>query len=334
MKTINKLLSKLLVLTLLVSAVMLFNVEEVAAAAQTSVEFINVATVANAGEGHKGDAILVRYNYKYFLVDTGHGYAYGQSNDPLTKKINELVANGKYLSGIIITHSHYDHMGALSKIIASNAVKKGSVASNGTTIYYNNTYVNGGMKTAIQAANNKGVTTQPVDAFKVYNASTGNKNSYETVKQNNGLYIYGSSVSLTSTDDYDVNQASMVVQLKSEKLNALLLGDLYLRGLRYMQEQYGQKIMGIDYDVCKIGHHGLRSSSHSLNNIANEYNEFYSKFKAEHYIFTTYKSRAESADFRENHLYLKGELDKIAKTYYSSSTIPVFEQKLFEMMNT
>lgn len=331
MKTINKLLSKLLVLTLLVSAVMLFNVEEVAAAAQTSVEFINVATAANTDGSHKGDSILVRYKNKYFLVDTGYGYAYGQSSDPLTKKINQLVANGNYLSGIIITHSHYDHMGALSKIIASNAVKKGSVASNGTTIYYNNTYVNGGMKTAIEEAVKKGVATEAVDAFKIYNASTGNKNRYETVKENNGLYVYGASASLTSTGENDVNQCSMVVQLKSEKLNALLLGDLGLRGLEYMKNQYGQKIMGVDYDVCKVGHHGLRtvntslSPDHITDNVASEYNNYYSKFKAEHYIFTTYKSRAESSKFKVNHLFLKGELDKIAKTYYSSSTIPVFE---------
>lgn len=331
MRRITNIFARILVLVLLVNAAMVFYADEVAAAAKTSVEFINVATSANTDGGHKGDAILVRYNNKYFLVDTGHGYAFGQSSDPLTKRINQLVANGQYLSGIIISHSHYDHMGALSKLIATNAVKKGSAADSGTTIYYNNTYVNGGMKSAIQAANNKGVTTQPVDAFKIYNASTGNKNKYETVKQNNGLYIYGSSVSLASTDAYDVNQASMVVQLKSEKLNALLLGDLCLRGLRDMEAQYGQKIMGIDYDVCKVGHHGLRSSSsndsarHTINNMADEFNNYYSKFKAEHYIFTTYKSKAESANFRDNHLYLKGELDKIAKTYYSSSTIPVFE---------
>ena len=325
MRKITNFFVKISVLFILVNAEMIFNVEEVAAAAQTSVEFINVATSANTDGSHKGDSVLVKYKNKYFLIDTGHGYAYGQSSDPLTKKLNALAANGSYLSGIIISHSHYDHMGALSKIIASNVVKKGSVANNGTTIYYNNTYVNGGMKTAIEAAKKKGVTTQAVDAFKIYNASTGNKNSYATVKENNGLYVYGASASLTSTESYEVNQCSMVVQLKSEKLNALFLGDLYLKGLRQMEAQYGQKIMGIDYDVCKVGHHGLRSTNHTLQNIANEYNDYYSKFKAEHYIFTTYKSRAESSEFKVNHLFLKGELDKIAKTYYSSSTIPIFQ---------
>lgn len=336
MKKTNKILKTLATFIMVSCAAIFFNAKQVAAASKASVEFVNVATSVNTNGDFKGDSILITYKDKYFLVDTGYGYAYGNANDPLTKKIKSLVANGKYLSGIIITHSHKDHMGALTKIISSNAVKKGSVKDNGTTIYYNNTFINSGMKTAIEKANKKGVATQAINKGSIYNAYTGNPNSYNTVKNNNGLYVYGAALSLASTSAFDVNQSSMIVQLKTDNLKAIFLGDLFLNGLKGMEQQYGQKIMGIDYDVCKVGHHGLRAKNLDGNmaeeeikvkeEAREEANNYYSRFKAEHYIFTTYKSKAESSEFITWHSVFKGELDKIGKTYYSSSsTLPIFK---------
>lgn len=315
---------KVFMLTMMMCCLVLFNSKEVSAASAT-VEFIDVAYYANTKGGYKGDATLIEYRGKYFLIDTGCGYNYGSSSDPLTKRLNKLINNGKYLSGIIITHSHTDHYGALSKILDTKAVKAGSVKNGGTTIYYNNTYIESTLNTILNKAKKKNIATQAINKGSIYNAYTGNKNKYETVKSNAGLYVYGASMYLVNTKAYYVNQSSMVVQLKSDNINALLLGDLYLRGLNAMKEQYGDNIMGIDYDVCKIGHHGLRGSNIKESNIYSEYNKYYKNFKAEHFVYTTYKSYAtsskESAEFYERHNYLNSLLTGGgAATWYASQS--------------
>lgn len=327
MKKTNKILGGLLTFVIVICVELFFNFKEVSAATKTSVEFINVATKANTNQKYKGDAILIEYKNKYFLVDTGYGFAYGSSSDPLTKRLNSLVAKGKYLSGIIITHSHKDHYGALSKILNNKVVRKGSVKNGGTTIYYNNIYVDDELNSALTKAKNKGITIQAVKKGSICNAYTGNTNTYATARENNGLYVYGAAWELRKKDAYNINQASMVVQLKSDKLKAILLSDLQIRGLNDMKNKYEKNIMSIDYDICKVGHHGLRTMNTSEDGVDSEIDNYYKIFNAEHYIFTTYKSMAESSKYQERHSYLKKKLSKIGKTYYSSSNdLQVFEK--------
>jgi len=323
----NKRESKLILLAIIFAmfATILFNNKVVMAASTTTVEFINVATNANTNGKYKGDATLIEYKGLYFLIDTGYGFNYGASNDPLTKRLNNLVSSGKYLSGIIITHSHDDHYGALSKILNTSVVKTGSVKNGGTTIYYNNTYVNGELSAAINKAKNKGITVQAVNKGSVCNAYTGNTNTYSTARNNNGLYIYGAALALNSTTSYDVNQSSMIVQLKSDNVKAILLGDLQLDGLKAVNSKYGKNIFSVDYDVCKVGHHGLRTVNTSVAGVQSEVDNYYKVINAEHYIFTTYSSMANSAQYVARHSDLKAGLSQIGKTYYSSSNIPIFK---------
>ena len=322
MSKMKRNLLKLFMLMMVMCASVLFNAKEASAASKTTVEFINVATKANTNGKYKGDATLIKYKDKYFLIDTGYGYAFGTSSDPLTKGLNSLVGNGGYLSGIIITHSHSDHYGALSKILDTSVVKKGSVKNGGTTIYYNDTYVETNLTKALTKARNKGIATQSVKKGSVCNAYTGNTNTYATARSNNGLYIYGAAMDLISNDAYGENQSSMVVQLKADKLKGIFLGDLQIKGMNAMKNKYGDNIMAVDYDICKVGHHGLRTENSELSGIDSEVKNFYMKFKAEDYIFTVHKDHVPK-NYMHRHNYLKEAIIyyKLGNMHYISDNI-------------
>ena len=314
-------------LTIVVFCVAILFSSKETQAAKNTVEFINVAYDANTGNDGtgRGDAALVYFKDNYFLIDAGCGCNFGASNDPLTKRLKQLENSNKYLKAIIISHNHWDHYGAVNSILNTKVVNKN------TTIYYCSTYVPNkvGFQSMLNNAKSKGIKTQGIPKGSIYNANTGNKNTYDTVKNNNdALYIYGAAMSLVKNDEYWENQSSMVVQLKSDNINAIFLGDLYLRGLDAMNEQYGNLLTKPDYTVCKVGHHGIRGTDISKANMDNEYKRFYSLLNAKNFVYTSTKAKAQSAKYAANHNYLNSLLCSKAgtKSWYSDdSKMPIFK---------
>lgn len=287
MKKTNIKIWKLLTFMMVMCVAVLFNGNE-AFAASDSVEFINVAKYGADG---KGDATLITFNGKYYLVDTGVSAAYGEGT-PLYNKLNNLANNDKYLSGIIITHCHTDHMGALRKIADSKVVKAGK-----TVLYLNKPHLRADV-TATGLTNMKAWLNDSnfTKKFKSIERIAANTKVEVAASGGYGLYIYGSTLSYKEIKTKEnENDASMVVQLKSKDLNALILGDLLLgqktgggvRGL--INSKYGNEIIGINYEVCKVGHHGKRKSDQR---VAIECKEFYNFINSKYYMFTIIKENA------------------------------------------
>ena len=103
-------MKKIMKMMMLLGLVFLLPVGKVDAASKAEVEFINVCTNANTEGKYKGDCTLFKYKDKYYLVDTGSGHNYDSASDPLRKRINKLISDGKKLSGIVITHHSYKNI--------------------------------------------------------------------------------------------------------------------------------------------------------------------------------------------------------------------------------
>lgn len=292
----KKIICKLLVLAMMMVSVVSVNTNEVSAATN-SVEFINVAQYNGGSEGQKGDAALITYNNNYYLVDTGVGASY----TPGTTLYNRLRGLGKKLSGVIITHGHNDHMGALSAIVNDSTVFN----KNKTVVYCNNAHLNGitnilsGVKNVVK-----------VKKGQIYNIANGSNVSLAYAQSYNGLYVYGSTLSKSNVvSKRNENNASMVVQLKGGAFNALLLGDLLAGsasggGVLGVDSYYGSAIYGVHYTVCKLGHHGLRNSDYSTSQIQKEFTNFYNKLSVGSYVFTTTNATLQAPNFWSNYCYM------------------------------
>lgn len=311
-------LLKLFTFMMVMCASVLVNTKEVSAA---KIEFIDVTTDSM----DKGDATIIKYSGKYYLVDTGVAKNY-KPNDgektALESKLDTLKKNGKYLSGIIITHFHSDHMGALEKI----AMKSGVVSKDHTVLYINRAHYNylkdikkTGIKNEIDKINGKFKKVVKISANEVYTVVDGSGT--------NGLFIYGSPLSKSQIKNSDdENNASMTVQLKTKKLKAIVFGDTMYAGLKKLTDKH--KDIMIDYDVCKVGHHGLRPDRLYADTVKEI--EIYKKIKAEHYIFTTNKDYSKNERYNKCTSIIRPALRRNGKAklyYYDSKKMKDFPYK-------
>ena len=82
------------------------------------------------------------------------------------------------------------------------------------------------------------------------------KEKHYTLWANNRSMI----VRVVKTKEVDgPNNKKQRIAIK-DGMTALLLGDLYINGIYSAKNVYGDKIFNKEYEVCKVGHHGFRSS--------------------------------------------------------------------------
>lgn len=297
----KKIFCKLLAMVMVICSIPTIGTQDVAAAKKVTAQFIDVTRWENCGEIGKGDATLINFKGQYFLVDTGRGLDYGNNGDPLTENMKTLAAKGIKLTGIIITHPHNDHMGALEKMIALNSKKKFSVLSrNATTLYYNAAF--GTSKTLNVVKNGPFKKLVAIEPYSIWDVTQngGEAITKKEAKSKNGIYVYGTTLgkigngTSMSADSMSENIHSMLVQIKTADLKGLILGDLYKEGLTSMVNEY-KFILNTTYDFCTIGHHGLRSKnkfswSCDYNTgkypFVMEYEDFYGPISCKAFVYT------------------------------------------------
>lgn len=69
-------------------------------------------SIVRVTAGAGSDALLYLMKEKTVLIDCGMAYC----ADLLTENISEVLGTARTLDAIFITHSHYDHIGALSEV--------------------------------------------------------------------------------------------------------------------------------------------------------------------------------------------------------------------------
>lgn len=253
------------------------------AAADTKVHFINVTNSTYKS----GDATLIEYNGKYMLIDGGREATFNQLDKYLKAKCKKT--NGKIvLDAVVITHNHIDHFGGIKKVIKSPDYQVNS-------IYYNKIgTITPDLKKCIDKVPNKKMV------------STGSIISLENWKKGPSIYIYGPITDFTAGKEKiredDVNNSSLIVRVTAPKLNALILGDLKNPGLQTFKTKYKAaldktassrsvkdnlylNLFKNKYDVCKVGHHGIRAGKQGYT--TDEMVIYNNMINADFYIVTT-----------------------------------------------
>lgn len=79
------------------------------------------AEIYRVTSGHGGESFLIVGSGKTALYDCGMAYCADQTVRNIVQKLEELAASGRirsiHLDYILLSHSHYDHMGALPQIL-------------------------------------------------------------------------------------------------------------------------------------------------------------------------------------------------------------------------
>lgn len=324
MLKVKKILCKLLAIIMVVCAIPTIGTQDVAAAGEVTAQFIDVTRWENCGDIGKGDATLINFKGKYFLVDTGRGFAYGTPGDPLTENMRALASAGIKLTGIIITHAHDDHVGGLEKIIAYNN-QIPVLGRKKTSLYYNAAFGTSKMnRISANGPFKKCVAVEPGAIWDVTQNDGVAVSDYEAMTKN-GIYVFGSALgkigngTSMSADSSTENMYSMMVQIKTNALKGLILGDLYRDGLVAMKTRYSY-IFNIPYRFCTVGHHGLRSKNKfTPTDVYNEYAYFYAPLSCSAFVYTSRQDKLTNATNIDNFYALNHYLVvyKGAPTYLS-----------------
>lgn len=180
----------------------------------------------NVGEG---DAILIRSNGRYVLIDTGDG-----ETTNIVKTLNKHGVKG--LDTLVLTHWHSDHVGAADEIL--NEFKVLNLVIPKLPAMTDELY-----KPAVDI-----------------NTIAKNKNVSFTLAVN-GLAINVGDFKLTvlyyDSSNSDENNRSVVIMANCRDSKFLLTGDSEV-SLENEIIDYG---INIDCDVLKVAHHGSKSST-------------------------------------------------------------------------
>jgi len=180
----------------------------------------------------QGDSILIRYGSKCILVDASTR----EWGEEVTR---QLSSRGIIeITAVIATHPHSDHIGGLSEVINSFAVK--SVYMPGTA-HTTRDYSN--LLDAIEARQAEIIVPEPLDVLDL-----------------------GGGVSITflspaSDNEYDdLNNVSIVARLDSPWGSVMLTGDAETP-VEETLLQDARTTRLLDCDVLKAGHHGSSTST-------------------------------------------------------------------------
>lgn len=189
-------------------------------------EEIDVVTFLNVGQG---DAILIRSNGRYVLVDTGDGIS---SN--IVRSLKQNGVNG--LDALILTHWHNDHIGGAQQVLQNFPVL------------------------------NVIMPTFPDEKEDIYkdavsiNAVAKNANvMFAIAKQGLAVNVGDFRLSFLYYDKTmnDENNRSSIIMAKCREFKFLLMSDAEYN----LEEALLDSGIDLECDVLKIAHHGSNSST-------------------------------------------------------------------------
>lgn len=181
----------------------------------------------------QGDSILIRTPHQAVLVDTGDI----DTKDKLVSYIKN--AGITTLDKVVITHSHADHLGGMSAIIAGIPIKQIYDSGFSSTTKMYRQYLSEVQKKKIPFA-----TLQAGGEVDL-----GDGISLKVLAPDKP-YINGS--------DSDINNNSIVLKLTYGSFSMLLTGDAEQESEERMGKRFGSQLKS---QVLKSGHHGSRTSS-------------------------------------------------------------------------
>ncbi|MFU0824931.1 MBL fold metallo-hydrolase [Clostridium bovifaecis] len=173
----------------------------------------------------QGDAILIQFNDKNLLIDSG----------PENKKALSYLKRQKIkkLDYVVATHPHDDHIGSMSSIIKNFNVGK----------FY-----------APKVISNTDAFKDMVSTLNQKQLKISSITSETKLYLNKDLYCY---IIPTNLNYDNLNNYSLIIKIVYGNTSFLFSGDAEV--LR--EEEILNKGYNINADVIKIGHHGSKSST-------------------------------------------------------------------------
>lgn len=182
---------------------------------ELNILFINVG---------KADAILLRYNGKAFLIDTG-------SKDSLPSLFGALnLFDIKKLDGVFLTHTHSDHVGGMEALARYYGV--------------------GELYSAVFSENKKNGKNKIEELAQELSLSHRKLRAGERVTIAEDVYI--DVLGPIVFDAEDDNDNSLVLKLHAHDRIFLFVGDMQFRG----EDALLQSGADLNADVLKVGNHG------------------------------------------------------------------------------
>ncbi|MCL2321467.1 MAG: MBL fold metallo-hydrolase [Oscillospiraceae bacterium] len=226
-KTNNKLV--LLALLIILAIIAIFFFKNNFSKPQLVGEIDNQSLKVHYIDVGQGDAMLVQYNGKNMLIDSGSK----SSSDKILTYLDDL--NIKTIDIVVATHPNEDHMGNMAAI-----VKKYSVLSFYAPKVTVNQYF---FESLVTELNNKKLKITPVYAGSSINFDPNIKISVFWPEENK---------TYTNLNDYCI-----VMSLKYGNNSFLFTGDVESANEKKIL-QYGYDV---EADVLKVAHHGSKTSS-------------------------------------------------------------------------
>lgn len=189
-------------------------------------EEIDVVSFLDVGQG---DAILIRSNGRYVLIDTGDGFS---SNIVRSLRLNGV--NG--IDALILTHWHNDHIGGAVQVLENFPVLNVIMPTFPDEDHDNYR-----------------------DAVKINDAAKRSNVMFALAKQGLAVNVGDFRLSFLYYDKTkeDENNRSSIIMAKCRDFKFLLMSDA--------EKEVEEALMdsGIDYncDVIKIAHHGSKTST-------------------------------------------------------------------------
>ena len=190
--------------------------------------------------GKQGDAHLIFKDKKYFMIDTGQRYYVENTLMPYLKK--HKIA---HISGILVTHPHFDHYGGL-KYLIEHGIKIDTVYMNLPTKEQMDHEWWGGkysdLMAIVASAKQHNVPIKTIKRGDIYRFD---KQTYFEV-----LYAYdGIHTPVGATD---INDMSVIAMLHDGQNRFLFTGDLN----RKLGGWLAAHAHDIQADILKFPHHG------------------------------------------------------------------------------
>lgn len=202
---------------------------------QVTANHIHPSNTINFLDIGQGDATLVQTeNSQQILIDGG-------PDTSILEKLNsKMPIADKTIELIILTHPHSDHLTGLIHIIENYQVEH--------IIYTGVKYNNQTYQYFLDLINSNNITTTIT-------------NPPQTIKITPDITINILYPNPSQTNNPDLNDTSIALELISTKYSALLMGDLSSQIEQDLIIKYDDQI---DVDILKVGHHGSKTSTSAI----------------------------------------------------------------------